>query len=99
MRAEPEVVVHQMTSLRGATNLRRVDQALAMTNRLRTEGTEGTDHLLEAARRAGVRRVAAQSFGTWNYERTGTPVKAEDDPLDPDRLASLFTSRRTVASC
>jgi nucleoside-diphosphate-sugar epimerase len=31
----------------------------------------------------GARRFVAQSFGGWNYERTGGPVKTEDDPLDP----------------
>ena len=26
----------------------------------------------------------AQSFGNWNYERTGSELKTETDPLDPD---------------
>ena len=52
-----------------------------MTNRLRTEGT---DHLLAAARAAGVERVVAQSYAGWPYARAGGPVKTEDDPLDPD---------------
>jgi nucleoside-diphosphate-sugar epimerase len=30
-----------------------------------------------------VRRFVAQSFAGWPYARTGGPVKAEDDPLDP----------------
>jgi nucleoside-diphosphate-sugar epimerase len=77
--AEPEIVVHQMTALTGATNLRKFDAVFAQTNRLRTEGT---DHLLAAARSVGARRVVAQSFGNWNYERTGAPVKTESDPLD-----------------
>src|SRR5215217_8592143 len=47
MRVEPEVVVHEMTGLGDATSLRRFDKVFALTNRLRTEGTE---HLLEAAR-------------------------------------------------
>jgi nucleoside-diphosphate-sugar epimerase len=42
-RSEPEVVVHQMTSLAGVTSLRRFDQGFAATNRLRTDGT---DHVL-----------------------------------------------------
>ena len=79
-RAEPEVVVHQMTSLAGGTSLRRFDQVFATTNRLRTEGT---DHLLAAAAAAGTRRFIAQSYTGWTNARSGGPVKDEDDPLDP----------------
>jgi nucleoside-diphosphate-sugar epimerase len=65
----------------------------AETNRLRTDGT---DHLLEAAEAAGVRRVVAQSFGNWNYERTGGPVKTEDDPLDPTPPGSMRESLAAI---
>ena len=56
--AEPEVVIHQLTALAGATNYRRFDAVFAQTSRLRTEGTE---HLVAAARAAGARRLIAQS--------------------------------------
>jgi 2-alkyl-3-oxoalkanoate reductase len=79
-RSKPEVVVNQMTALAGVTSLRRFDKAFALTNRLRTEGT---DHLVAGAQAAGARRLIAQSFGNWNYERTGSGPKTEDDPLDP----------------
>jgi 2-alkyl-3-oxoalkanoate reductase len=88
--ARPEVVVHQATALAGVTNLRRFDKGFAATNRLRTEGT---DHLLEAARAAGARRFIAQSYAGWPFARTGGPVKTEEDPLDPDPPAQL---RRTL---
>jgi nucleoside-diphosphate-sugar epimerase len=81
MESGPDVVIHQMTGLAGLTSLRNFDNEFAQTNRLRTEGT---DHLLEAARAAGARRFIAQSFGNWNYERTGAGPKTEQDPLDPD---------------
>ena len=77
--AEPDVVMHQMTALSGPFDLRRFDRTFAMTNRLRTEGT---DNLLEAARRAGVERFVAQSYAGWPHARVGGPVKSEDDPLD-----------------
>jgi nucleoside-diphosphate-sugar epimerase len=80
-RAEPEAVIHQMTALTGAKSFRRFDHEFAGANRLRTEGT---DHLLAASRAAGVRRFVAQSYGNWNYERTGTQPKTEEDPLDPN---------------
>jgi nucleoside-diphosphate-sugar epimerase len=79
-RAAPEVVIHQLTALVGAKNYAKFDEEFALTNRLRTEGT---DYLLEGARAAGVRRFIAQSYGNWNYERTGSSPKTEEDPLDP----------------
>ena len=89
MRAEPEVIVHQMTALAGVTSLKRFDDEFAVTNRLRTEGT---DNLLEGASRAGADRIVAQSFGNWNYERTGDTIKTEEDPLDPNPPASMRKS-------
>jgi len=88
--ARPEVVVHQLTDLAGITNFRRLDEGFAGTNRLRTEGT---DHLVAAARAAGARRLVAQSFAGWPFARVGGPVKTEDDALDPDPPAEL---RRTL---
>jgi nucleoside-diphosphate-sugar epimerase len=79
--AEPEVIVHQMTALTGATNLKHFDRVFATTNRLRTEGTR---HLLDAARAAGTRRLIAQSFTGWPFAREGGPVKGEEAPLDPE---------------
>jgi nucleoside-diphosphate-sugar epimerase len=78
--AEPEVIVHQMTALTGATDLKHFDRVFATTNRLRTEGTR---HLMDAARAAGTRRFIAQSFTGWPFAREGGPVKNEDAPLDP----------------
>jgi 2-alkyl-3-oxoalkanoate reductase len=84
--AEPEVVVHQLTALSGALDMRHIDRYFATTNRLRTEGT---DHLLAAARAVGARRFVAQSYAGWPFARTGGPVKAETDPLDPDPPEAL----------
>jgi nucleoside-diphosphate-sugar epimerase len=84
--ARPEVVVHELTDLAGMRDFRKVDEGFAATNRLRTEGT---DHLVAAARAAGARRFVAQSFAGWPFPRTGGPVKTEDDPLDPDPPAAL----------
>jgi nucleoside-diphosphate-sugar epimerase len=89
-RAQPEVIVHEMTSLGAASDLRRFDRSFAATNRLRTDGLQ---NLLAGARQAGTRRVVAQSFCGWPYARTGGPVKSEDDPLDPDPPGEL---RRTL---
>jgi nucleoside-diphosphate-sugar epimerase len=77
--AEPEVIIHQMTAIDGTSSLKHFDREFAATNRLRTEGT---DHLLAAARASGVRRFIAQSYTGWPNERTGGPIKTEADPLD-----------------
>jgi nucleoside-diphosphate-sugar epimerase len=73
------VIVHQLTALAGV-GMRNLKRAAALTNRLRTEGT---DHLLSAGQAVGVRRFVAQSIGMGSYVRTGGPVKSEEDPLDP----------------
>ncbi len=88
--ASPDAIVHEMTDLKGAADLRHFERAFAVSNRLRTEGT---DHLLAAARGAGVKRFIAQSFCGWPYARTGDNIKSEDDPLDPDPPQQL---RRTL---
>jgi len=77
----PDSVIHQATALANAGFSRSLDKTFAQTNRLRTEGT---DNLLAAAREAGVTRLVTQSFAPYRYMRTGSPVKTEDDPLDPD---------------
>lgn len=77
--ARPDVIIHQLTAI-GSLDLRHFDRDFALTNRLRTAGT---DHLLSAGQAMGVRRFIAQSYGAWPYARTGGPVKSEEDPLDP----------------
>jgi nucleoside-diphosphate-sugar epimerase len=88
-RAEPEVVIHEITALTGATSLRRFDRRFAATNELRTRGT---DHLLRAARLGGARRLIAQSFAGWPNIRAGSRVKTEDDPLDPSPPSAMRQS-------
>ncbi len=78
--ARPDVIVHEMTDLGGAADLRHFDRAFAVSNRLRTEGL---DRLLAAARETPVKRVVAQSFCGWPYAREGAAVKSERDALDP----------------
>ncbi len=77
-KAEPDVIVHQLTAI-GALDMRHFDRAFALTNRLRTEGT---DYLLSAGQAVGVRRFVAQSYFAV-YARTDATVKTEEDPLDP----------------
>ena len=87
----PEVVVHQMTALKGGIDFKHFDQSFAMTNRLRTEGT---DNLLAASQAAGVRRFVVQSYAGWNLQHGGSATKTEADPLDPDPVPA---QRQTMA--
>ena len=93
VRAAPEVVVHQLTALATMRSLRKFDQEFAVTNRLRTEGT---DNLLEGARRAGARRFVAQSYGGWTYAPGGAALKSEEDPLDPNPPRSQRRSLEAI---
>jgi nucleoside-diphosphate-sugar epimerase len=77
----PDIVIDEMTDLASATDLRHFDQAFATTNRLRTDGT---DHLLSAAREAGVKRFIAQSFCGWMVGRGAGTLATEADAPDPD---------------
>jgi nucleoside-diphosphate-sugar epimerase len=79
--AEPDAIVHQMTALGGGLDPKHFDRSFALTNRLRTEGT---DHLLAAAQASGVRQFVAQSYTGWPNIRSGGWVKDEEDPLDPE---------------
>jgi nucleoside-diphosphate-sugar epimerase len=90
--AEPEAIIHQLTAI-GAIDIRHFDRTFALTNRLRSEGT---DHLLSAGRAVGVTRFLAQSYTSWPYARTGGPVKDEDDPLDPTPAAGMRESMRAI---
>jgi nucleoside-diphosphate-sugar epimerase len=80
--ARPDVIVNQMTGLSvthgGKPNMRKPERFFAITNRLRSEGT---DHLLAAAQATGVSHVVAQSAAIFNGGREGGWVKTEEDPL------------------
>jgi nucleoside-diphosphate-sugar epimerase len=89
---EPEAVIHQLSAIDPGAFGRSIDKMFAETNRLRTNGT---DHLLAAARAVGARRFVAQSFAPWPYKRVGGPVKTEEDPLDDDPPKPV---RETVAA-
>jgi nucleoside-diphosphate-sugar epimerase len=91
-RSRPDVIVHQLTAI-GAIDMRHFDRDFALTNRLRTEGT---DHLLSAGQAIGVRRFVAQGIGSYGaHARTGGPVKSEEDPLDRSPAREM---RETLAA-
>lgn len=79
--AHPDVVVHQMTAISahhaGKPDIKHPDKWFAITNRLRSEGT---DNLLAAARAAGVGHFVAQGYASWNGDPAGGPAQTEDEP-------------------
>lgn len=81
--ARPDAIVHEMTALSaahaGKPDFRHFDKFAAVTNRLRTEGT---DHLLAAAEAAGVTNFVAQSIA---QSFSGRRLLTEDDPVDPGK--------------
>ncbi len=96
MAARPDAIVHHMTALASMKSLKRFDDEFAVTNRLRTEGTE---HLLAAARAAATRLFIAQSYTGWPNERRGGRVKTEEDPLDdnpPQAMSKTLAAIRAL---
>jgi len=92
-KAEPEVVIHQMTALSGDFDLRHFARTFATTNELRTTGL---DNLLAAAQAAGARRIIAQSFAGFPTVKSGGPVKTEDDPYDPNPPADMRSALEAI---
>ncbi|MFD0275301.1 NAD-dependent epimerase/dehydratase family protein [Kitasatospora sp. NPDC127111] len=95
--ARPDAIVHQMTAISmthaGKPDMKHMDRWFALTNRLRTEGT---DHLLAAAEATGVPHVVAQSYAGWNGIREGGWVKTEEDPLDPTPVAAARPTMEAI---
>lgn len=76
MEAGTEVLIHQLTALPKALDLRKKGIYEA-TNRVRREGTA---ILIDAAKAAGARRIVAQSI-SFVYEPEGDWVKDESAPV------------------
>ncbi len=93
--AAPEVIVHEMTALADMRSLRDPDREFAVTNELRTRGT---DNLLAAAALAGTRRVIAQSYaGPGPDRRSSGGLKTEEDPLDLRPIRSAMRGPAAIA--
>jgi nucleoside-diphosphate-sugar epimerase len=88
LEAKPEIVMHQLTDLAAVQDPAKRSSALARNARIRDEGTR---NLVAAARKAGARRLIAQSIA-WAYAPGPRPYR-EDHPLDlnaeGDRLVSV----------
>jgi nucleoside-diphosphate-sugar epimerase len=76
-RAQPDVVLHELTDLPSAIDPRKMEKQLAGNDRIRTEGTR---NLVAASVEAGVTRIVAQSIA-FAYAPSGDGLKREDDEL------------------
>jgi nucleoside-diphosphate-sugar epimerase len=93
LEAEPEIVIHQLTDLAVVHDPAKRSSALARNARIREEGTR---NLVTAARKAGARRLIAQSIA-WAYAPGPRPYR-EDHPLDLNAEGDRLVSVRGVAS-
>jgi nucleoside-diphosphate-sugar epimerase len=91
--AKPHAIIHQMTALSHLRSLKNFDAEFALTNRLRTEGTE---ILIEAAKSAGVGKILVQSYTGWPNAPEGGRIKTEEDPLDPHPPKSMSQSLAAI---
>jgi nucleoside-diphosphate-sugar epimerase len=80
--AAPDVIVHRLTAVPDPVDPRHLARVMALTNRLRTEGTA---NVLAAA---GNRRVIVQGVA-YAYDPAGSAVKDEDAPLWRDPPAQF----------
>lgn len=90
----PDAVVNMLTAIPAKLQPRRMTAQMALTNRLRTEGTR---NLLDAAREVGVRRIVAQGLA-YAYE-PGDGLADEDVPLmrrPPAQFASSVAALREL---
>jgi 2-alkyl-3-oxoalkanoate reductase len=90
--AAPEVVIHELTALPPRLDPKSND-ALAPTNRLRSEGTR---NLIAAAKLAGARRLIAESVAFF-YVPEGDWVKAEDAPAFGEAPGPFGEAGRALA--
>jgi nucleoside-diphosphate-sugar epimerase len=83
--ARPEVVVHLLTDIPTALDVRRYDERMAGNDRIRVEGTR---NIVAAARAAGARRIVAESIA-FAYAHQGGWIKDEDAPLFTDAPGAM----------
>jgi len=93
LKAKPDIVIHQLTDLAALHDPAKRPEALARNARIRDEGTR---NLVAAARKAGARRLIAQSIA-WAYAPGVRPYR-EDHPLDVDAAGDRGVSVIGVAS-
>ncbi|MDF5711304.1 MAG: NAD(P)-dependent oxidoreductase [Nostoc sp. S4] len=91
VRAQPEVVIEQLTALPKTYTGESMSAAAALNTRIRKEGGA---NVLAAAQAAGVRRYLRQSIAFWGVPGTG--LADEQTPLSLDASPAVAADARTV---
>ena len=73
---QPDVIIHQLTAIPVRIDPRNLASEFAMTNRLRTEGTQ---ILMNAAKSVGVKRFISQSV-SFQYHPDDDGIAVGDGP-------------------
>src|SRR6476619_3327507 len=90
-RAQPEIVIEQLTALPRTYTRQSMNAAAALNNRIRLEGGA---NMLAAAQAAGVRRYLRQSVAF--YAIPGPGLADEDTPLAFSASAAVAAGAREV---
>lgn len=91
IRAQPEVVIEQLTALPKTYTPETMQVAAALNDRIRLEGGA---NVLAAAQAAGVRRYIRQSIAFWAIPGTG--LADEETPLALDTSPAVADGTRTL---
>ncbi|MEH2025341.1 NAD-dependent epimerase/dehydratase family protein [Nostoc sp.] len=91
VRAQPEVVIEQLTALPKTYTGESMSAAAPFNRRIRLEGGA---NVLAAAQAAGVRRYLRQSIAFWGVPGTG--LADEETPLSLDASPAVATDAHTV---
>lgn len=91
-RAQPEVVIEQLTALPKTYTAESMSAAAALNNRIRLEGGA---NVLKAAQVAGVRRYLRQSIAFWAV--SGAGLADEKTPLAFNASPTIANGTRTVS--
>ncbi|HVR04870.1 MAG TPA: NAD(P)-dependent oxidoreductase [Solirubrobacteraceae bacterium] len=94
VETRPEAVIHQLTAIPARLDPRTIERDFVLTNRLRSEGTR---HLVAAAREAGAQRVLAQSIAFAYAPGPSGALHAESEPLLSEQQAPK-SFRRTAGA-
>ena len=94
--ASPEAIIHEATALAGDLDIRHFDRSFAVTNRLRSEGT---DNLLAAGIRVPTIIVTAHDEGDYRQRCASAGVAAYLlKPLDREAVVSAIGKALDPAS-
>jgi nucleoside-diphosphate-sugar epimerase len=91
IRAQPEVVIEQLTALPRTYTRESMNATAALNTRIRSEGGA---NVLAAAKAAGVRRFLKQSMAFWGIPGAG--LADEETPLSVDASPAVAADARLV---